>query len=85
MKNIQETASDVSQIDNPKPPKKTFVREYVLRIEGEPTRPVLGWGSKQHEEQLLNHLHAIQFVANEVERYFQTSLENRVVTIKVKL
>lgn len=62
--------------------KPKFVREFVIRIEGEPNKQPVGWGTKEMMEKHLNSLHAVGFFADEVERYYQTNLSNRTVSIK---
>jgi hypothetical protein len=66
------------------PRRPRFVREYVIRIEGDPTDAPIGSGSQASEEAILTSLHAAAFMADEVERYWQTSLQNRTVKVSCK-
>lgn len=62
--------------------KRAFRRQYIVTIEGEPNFAPIGWGDAGHESRHLNSLHALRFIADEVERYYQTTLQDRTVTIE---
>ena len=62
--------------------KAAFRRQYIVTIEGEPQCQPVGCSDASHERAHLNSLHALGFIADEVERYYQTTLENRNVTIE---
>jgi len=62
--------------------KAAFRRQYILTIEGEPRCQPVGCSDASHECTYLNGLRELGFIADGVERYYQTDLENRNVTIE---
>lgn len=58
-----------------------FIREYVIRVEGETDEHAVVLPSVEAEARLLASLHATQFFADEVERFWHTSLAAREVRV----
>jgi hypothetical protein len=61
---------------------RAFRRQYILTVEGDPQFAPVGCGDAGHEARHLQSLHALRFIADEVERFYQTTLLDRTVTIE---
>lgn len=61
---------------------RAFRRQYILTIEGDPEFEPLAWANPELERRHLNSLHALDLIADQVERYYQTTLQDRKVTIE---
>ena len=85
MKNKRIVEEQAPANANQLAPKPSFRRQYIVTIEGEPKFAPVGWGDANHERRHLNSLLALGFIADEVERYYQTTLANRNVSIEPAL